>query len=132
MANTPDDSPPGVIASAAKLLRTVAAIVQNRAELLALELQEEGMKLAGLLLLVGLVIGFGLLSLIMLTFTILFAVGEEHRLAAAIIMTLLYLGVTGAAVWYLQARLKNWTAFPATRAELRKDREWLEEKHSES
>jgi uncharacterized membrane protein YqjE len=132
MASTPDDAPPGVIASAAKLLRTVAAMVQNRAELLALELQEEGIKLAGLLLLVGVVIGFGLLSLIMVTFTILFAVGEEHRLAAAIIMSLLYLGVTGATAWYLQARLKNWSAFPATRAELKKDREWLEEKHSES
>lgn len=132
MASTPDDAPPSVIASAVRLLRTVAATVHNRAELLALEVQEEGIKLVGLLLLVGVVIGFGLLSFIMLTFTILFAVGEEHRLLAAIIMTLVYLGVTGAAAWYLQARLKNWSAFPATRAELRKDREWLEEKHSES
>lgn len=132
MASTPDDSPPGVIASAVNLLRTVAAVVHNRAELLALELQEEGIKLAALLLLVGVVVGFGLLTFIMLTFTILFAVGEEHRLAAAIIMTLVYFGATGTVAWYLQARLKNWSAFPATRAELKKDREWLEEKHSES
>jgi len=122
----------GVFDSVKRLARTIAATVHNRVELLVVELQEEGVRLVGILLLVGALILFSGLSLIMAMFTVLFAVSEEHRLAAAIIMTLSMLaGAVGSALW-LASRLKNWSAFSGTRAELRKDREWLRSNHSET
>lgn len=123
---------PGPLATAKRLLRLVAAIVNNRIELLAVELQEEGYRLVGAVVLAAAVVVFCLLTLVMLTFTIVLAAGEEHRLAAAIGTTIVYLVAALAAFWRLRVRLKNWSPFSATLNELRKDRAWLEGKETET
>lgn len=130
--DNPTPAPPGLVTSVKRLARTIVAVVHNRVELLVVELQEEGIRFAGVLLLAGAVVVLGLLALVMVTFTVLFAVGEEHRLTAAMIIAGVYFLGAVAAGWCLQSRLKNWSAFSATRAELRKDRTWLEEDHSDT
>ena len=135
MTTAPDNSAPagtGVLASVQRLARSAVAVVHNRVELLAVEFEEAGGRVVGLLLLGATVVGLGLLTLTMLIVTLLIAVGEAHRLtAAAILTTVCLLGTVGGAGW-LRARIKNWSAFPATRAELRKDREWLSGKHPDT
>jgi uncharacterized membrane protein YqjE len=126
MESQPDNAAPGLMASLKRLLRTIAATVRNRVELIAVELQEERLRLVDVLLLAAVVVVSGLLTLIMLTFTVLLLVGEEHRLAAAAIITGVYLLVTLGVFWRLRTKLKNWQAFSATRAELRKDCAWLD------
>ena len=120
------------MATAKRLLRLIAAVVNNRIELLAVELQEEGSRLVGALVLAAVVVVFCLLTLVMLTFTIVLAAGEEHRLAAAVGTTLVYLAAALTASWRLRVKLKNWSPFSATLNELRKDRAWLEGKETET
>lgn len=135
MAEGTDNSetrPVGVLHSLRRLVRTLAATVHNRCELLFVELQEEGIRFVGCLLLAGSILLFSGLALIIGMFTVLLAVGEEHRLMAAMIMTsVLLAAAVGSALW-LVSKLKNWSAFAGTRAELRKDREWLQSNNSES
>ena len=127
-----DNAAPGLMASVKRLLRSVAATIRNRVELLAVELQEERLRLVDALLLAAVIVVFGLLTLVMLTFTVLLLAGEEHRLAMAAVITGVYLLVTLGAFWRLRTKLKNWQAFSATRAELRKDCAWLEGGDSKS
>lgn len=123
-----DHATPGLMASVRRLLRSIVAGAQNRFELLALELEEERGRLVGALLLAAAIIVFALLTLVMLTFTIVYAVDPEHRLTAAAVVSAVYLLATLTVAWRLRVKLKNWSAFSATRAELQKDREWLEGK----
>lgn len=123
---------PGPLATAKRLLRLIVAVVNNRIELLAVELREEGSRLVGALVLAAAVVVFCLLTLVMLTFTIVLAAGEEHRLAAAIGTTVVYLAAALASSWRLRVKLKNWSPFSATLNELRKDRAWLEGKETET
>lgn len=121
-----------VLDSVKRLVRTLAATVHNRVELLVVEIQEEGARFIGALLLAGVVMLFSGLALIMGMFTVLLAVGEEQRVLAAALMTgALLAGAVGAALW-LAVRLKNWSAFPGTREELRKDRECLQSNTTET
>jgi uncharacterized membrane protein YqjE len=128
--DTPEGRQGGLFSSVKRLVGTLASTLHNRAELFAVELQEEGMRLVGTLLLAGAIVLFSGLAMIVGIFAMLLAVGEEHRFAAAIIMTLILLTGAAGSAWWLALRLKNWSAFPGTRAELRKDREWLQSNQS--
>jgi len=124
--------PSGILNSLRRMVHTVAATAQNRFELFVVELQEEGIRFVGALLLAGFTVLLSGLALIMGMFTVLLAVSEENRLLAGIIMTsLLVVGALGSALW-LATRLKDWSAFSATRTELRKDREWLQSNTTET
>lgn len=132
MTDKADNPRPGVIVSIKRLLRNSVAIVHNRIELFAVELQEERARFLGVLLLAAIITVLALLTLVMLTFTILLAVGEGNRFLAAVIITIVYFVATVTGGLALRARLKNWSMFAATRDELRKDRAWLESKDSKS
>lgn len=124
--------PGSVLDSLKRVIGAFASTIHNRIELLIVELQEEGIRFVGALLLVGFTMLLSGLALIMGMFTVLFAVSEENRLAAAIIMTAaLFLGAVSCAIT-LATRLKTWSAFSGTRAELRKDREWLQSNTTET
>jgi uncharacterized membrane protein YqjE len=132
MTPEPLSTAPGLLASFKRLLLTIVGIVRNRIELFAVELQEERLRLLNAVLLAAVVVVFGLLTLVMLTFTLLYLAGEEHRLAAAAAMTVVYLLVTLGAFWRLRTKLKNWQMFSATRTELQKDCAWLNQRDSNS
>ena len=102
--------------------------VQTRLELLAIELQEEKLRLAGLALnavLAGLLLGFGLVFL-MVFLTVLF--WEEHRLLALGISTAICLiGGLLAASKAAHAFRSGTKLFSASLAELTRDRAALRE-----
>jgi uncharacterized membrane protein YqjE len=125
MSEEHDKSAPGIQASVEKLLRTLVAVVHNRIELLVVEAQEAQLRLFSLLLVTAATVMCGLMTQVMLALAIVLAVGPEHRVAAAAVITGLYLLATSVLFWRLRVKLKDWSAFSATQAELRKDREWL-------
>jgi len=125
MSEENDNAAPGIQASVDRLLRTLVAVVHNRVELLLVEAQEARLGLFNLLLLTAATVMCGLMTQVMLALAIVLAADREHRVAAAAIITGLYLLATAVLYWRLRIKLKNWSAFSATQAELRKDREWL-------
>lgn len=127
-----DSRQSGLVGALHQLLRTVTAVVQNRFELLVVELEEERFRLINALLLLGVILVFALLTLIMLIFTVLLAVGDGHRLVAAAIITFVFLVITLSSGWRLREMLKHWSSFSATRTELQKDKAWLEGKNPDS
>ena len=102
--------------------------VQTRLELLAIELQEEKLRLAGLALnavLAGLLLGFGLMFLLVFL-TVLF--WEEHRLLALGISTAICLiGGLLAASKAAHAFRSGTKLFSASLAKLTRDRAALRE-----
>ena len=100
--------------------------VQTRLELLAVELQEEKLRLAGLALntvLAGLLLGFGLVFL-MIFLTVLF--WEEHRLLALGLSTAICLGGGLLAARNAAHAFRSGTKlFSASLAELARDRDAL-------
>ena len=100
--------------------------VLTRLELLAVELQEEKLRLAGLALntvLAGLLLGFGLVFL-MIFLTVLF--WEEHRLLALGLSTAICLGGGLLAARNAARAFRSGTKlFSASLAELARDRDAL-------
>ena len=101
---------------------------QTRLELLAVELQEEKLRLTGLALntvLAGLLLGFGLVFL-MVFLTVLF--WEEHRLLALGISTAVSIGGALIAASNAPRAFRSGTRlFSASLAELARDRAALRE-----
>ena len=124
----PAEHPPGILAALKGLLQTGLAIAQNRLELLLVELQEERLELFETLLLCGIVILFAFLTFTLLTFVLVVVCLEADRVDLLVGLGLIYLTATIIAFWRLRARLKKWTPFSGTLAELKKDKTCLEEK----
>lgn len=116
---------PGVWASLRRILDTLLATAQNRAELFAVELQEEKCRLIEAILCTAAVAACGMMTLSLATFTLVVLFWEKGRLAVMGGLCLLYLGGTLVAWRSLQTRLKARSGFAATLEELRKDRECL-------
>lgn len=127
--DTPGEKGAGIFASLKRLLSTVLAIAQNRLELFLVETQEERARFFELLLLAGLVIGLALLSLAMVTFALVILCLRANRFDLLAGLILLCLLATGGLFWRLRTRLKTWTPFSATLAELKKDKAWWDEKN---
>ncbi len=117
--------PPGLLALANRLVSTGAGALQNRAELLLLEWQQERTRLSELLVRgLGLVF-FSLSAVMLLTATIILACPERARIYVAGGFTLLY--VLGAFwAWTTMKNLLKRDPFPETLNQLQKDRHWLD------
>lgn len=124
----PEDKKPGLFASLKRLLKTVAAIAENRLELLLVEWQEERLRLFEVLLLAGIVLILLLMTLMVLTMTIVAVCILSHHFGLVIALCLFYLVATAGCYWRLRSRLKGWAPFAATLAELKKDKACLEDK----
>ena len=120
-------APPRLIASLRQLALTALAMAQTRLALAGAELEEELQRLTGLLLsLLGLLV-FGLLGLLMLTFTVVLAVDAGQRVAVMAGFAVVYLGLAGGLVWRVQRMLATRPPFlQATLAEMSRDREALQ------
>jgi len=125
----PGETSGGIFASLGRLLKTGLAILHNRLELLLVELQEERWRFFDLLLLAGVVLILGAMTLLVVTVTIVVLCMKADRLDLVAWLTGLYLIATIVAFWRLRCRLQNWAPFSATLAELKKDKACLDEKN---
>ena len=117
---------PGIIPSLKKLLQIVLTTAANRLELAAVETQEEAARWVESLILVAALAVLGALALAMVSLAIVLTFWDEHRLAAMVGLSIVYLIAFLGTVWRLRWRLKNWDSFAATLAELKKDKACLE------
>jgi uncharacterized membrane protein YqjE len=126
--NENDDSNPSRLTD--RLRRAAAtgvAALQNRGELLVIELQEEANRVIELFIWAALACFLGIVFLALMTGVILFLLPEGYRLYAAAGFAALYL--LGAVLAWLNLKdlLKSSPPpFAGTLGELEKDREWLE------
>ena len=123
------ESAPGIFASLGRLLKTVLAIAHNRLELLLVELREERWRLFDTLIVAGIVLIMATMTLMAATITIVVVCVKADRLDLVVALVLLYLAGTIFSFWRLRARLKQWTPFSATLAELKKDKACLDKKN---
>jgi uncharacterized membrane protein YqjE len=123
--NAPEETRPGVWSSLKRVLDALLATVQNRVELISVELQEEKCRLVEAILLAAGVAAFGILTLTLLTFTLVALLWDTARMVALVGLSVTYLAVTVAAWRALQARLRSPAAFAGTLEELKKDRSCL-------
>jgi uncharacterized membrane protein YqjE len=119
-------TPEGLFGSLKTLGATLAAILQNRLELLSTDIAEERARLGSILLL-SLVALFCLgVGVLLLTLLVVVLFWDTHRLAALGTLTVLFLAAGG---WIgglaLQRLRKKPRLFEASIAELAKDREHL-------
>ena len=112
----------GLLATVARVLGTLRNVVENRVELFLLEAKEDRLKLFEAVCLAIVTVGFALLAMILVTFTIIVIFWDSYRLTALMLMTLLYGTAAVVAFIKLRSRLKNWQSFPATLEQLEKDR----------
>jgi uncharacterized membrane protein YqjE len=118
----------GALSSLGRILKTVLAVAHNRLELMLVELQEERWRFFNALLLAGLVLILAAMTLLVATVAIVIVCVKAERLDLVVWLTGIYLVGTLVGLWRLRSRLKNWAPLSATLAELKKDKECLEEK----
>jgi len=122
-----DQHPPGLFGSIRRVIDTGVDILQNRLELITVELQQEKCRVVELLILTSAVIFCGFMAVAFLTLTIAWLFSEEKRIYALAGLTLVYLIAAVASILALKGRLKNPPLpFSGTISELKKDRSWLQ------
>ncbi len=116
-------STPGIFGSVKRLAETGLAIVQNRLELIAVELREEKGRVVGLLVWGGALVfmAFQALTAIMLTLVVIF---RDQALYIFGGFAAFYLIGAIAAFFLLRSKIKA-PPFGETIAQLKKDRRWL-------
>jgi uncharacterized membrane protein YqjE len=112
----------GLLETLHRLGATVLAILQNRLELLAVELQEERLRLFNALLLAAAIVALGFLTLVLAAFALAVVAWTEYGVLGLAGLCGLSLIGTFLAYWRLRIGLRNWPFLPNTLAELRKDR----------
>src|SRR5262249_22835013 len=120
--------PQGIFISLQRLVQASLAIAQNRLELLLVEFQEERFQFFEALLLAGVVLVLGAMTLGLVTCTVVVVCVEASRYDLLLGLGLIYLIGTIVAFVRLRKHLKNWIPFSASLAEAKKDLACLEKK----
>jgi uncharacterized membrane protein YqjE len=122
----PAPAPPGLLGSLRKLLDTGLAMVQNRLELLAVEVREEKCRFLEILIFASAAVFFSIMAVMMVTFTVVFLFWESARGPVLIIFSVVY--IVGAVWTGLTVRRKlreHPKPFADSIAEIKKDQQWL-------
>ncbi len=115
----------GLYQSLRRLGDTVLAILQNRLELVGVELREEQYRVIEALVLAGMLVFLSVLTVVFLTLTVV-ALFWEYRVYILAGFGLLYASGTILMLLALKKRLHTWPIpFGATIEEIKKDRECL-------
>jgi uncharacterized membrane protein YqjE len=115
----------GLFQSLRRVADTALGILHNRAELFAVELQEEKAQVIEVLLWVTLLLFFGMLCVLVLTATLILLCPPDTRIFVAAGFTLLYLVGAVWAFGRLKVKLHSPAPFVQTINEVQKDRELL-------
>src|SRR5262245_12639612 len=124
----PESEPPsrGVLDSLRNLCDSGLALVQNRIELFALEIQEEKARLLRTLILAVAAFFLAGVAVVMVTLTIVFVAGESARVPLLIALSSLYVLVAIRVCFALRRHIRSAPPpFHETVSELKKDRDWL-------
>jgi len=112
----------GFMGSVQGLTRGLLALIRTRAELLAIELEEEKERRKEMLILAVLGALFLALGVQLLAFLVVVVFWDTYRIAAIAGVTGLYFGIAGWAFWRLRTRWRNSPSpFAASLQELGKD-----------
>lgn len=121
--------PAGLVEAIKRIGDTALALIQNRLQLFAVEVQEEkyrllqslfGLMLGGMLVFLGLVVGMGALA---------YWVWQVAGVLGVVALGLLLLVAGGGIIATMWKRIRSaGMPFSASIGELRKDREWLQRK----
>ncbi|QJT08163.1 phage holin family protein [Oceanidesulfovibrio marinus] len=111
---------------ARRAVRIILALGRNRLELVGVEAREESLLLLRLLILAAAAFLFLALAVVVGTFTVIYAVGPEHRLTALVCATALFAIIGVILVLVTRMKVRNAKPpFSQTVAELRKDEDCL-------
>jgi uncharacterized membrane protein YqjE len=124
----PNEPPPrGVLESLRTLCDAGLGLLQNRVELIAVEIQEEKARLVKVLILAGAMVLLGNMAAVLGTATIVVLVDKSAQVPVLAGLSLLYLLLALGAFLALRRILRS--APPPlkdTVSELKKDRDWLD------
>jgi len=126
-APAPHDAPhSGLLHSLRTLLATLIATLRTRGELLQVELEEERLRVAGIVVVAAAAAFFLALAVLMLSFFVILLYWDSHRVLVAGVLGVTYLviGMVCALVARQRSRAKS-KLFAASLAELAKDGEQL-------
>lgn len=123
MADTQPTSP-GLFKSLRRILARLVATFQTRAELFAVELQEERYRFIELLLLTGAALLLGGLALLLLSITVILVFSPPLRVYAALGLVLIYGLAAAGMIWKIKRKLRD-EPFSETIGQLKKDWECL-------
>jgi uncharacterized membrane protein YqjE len=122
----PPPTPAGILESLRRLGRTGVAVVQNRIELFAVEVEEQKVRVVRLLVLAGAAIFLGNTFLLTVSATIVVMVGDTARVPVLIGLSVIYLACTLWACLAVRKELRSAPPpFHETVSELKKDSQWL-------
>ncbi len=129
-ASTPQDLPGdgatsnsgGLLRSLRILLANLLAVARTRGELLQVELEEEKLRLAGIVIYAVAAAVFLALAVVALTFFVMVLFWDTHRVMAAGVIVLAYavIGIVCSCIAHSRSRVKS-KLFSASLAELGKD-----------
>jgi uncharacterized membrane protein YqjE len=113
-----------LVGSLRRLLETAVGVAQRRFELLALEAQEEKVRLLDLVFRAAVVVVLGWMALLTATATLVVAFWDTHPVIVLVVVTVLYGGMAAFMALGLRRRLRDGPRpFAGTIDEFRKDRE---------
>jgi len=120
-------NPPGLFSLIRKIGISAFSAMQNRVELLAVELREENLRVVEMFIW-GLAACFlSLMFLVVVTGTVIYLFREDLRIYAALGFCVLYLTGAVLAMLNLKALARSGsTPFSGSIEEIKKDSEWLE------
>ena len=117
--------PPGLVHLLRRLASTGVGALRNRLEIFSIELQEERIRIAALLIYATGLVFMAVCGTLMLVATIILLLPADARIYAAGGVTLLFwIGVI--TLFFALKNLLQKPAFPETVAQVQKDSEWLE------
>ena len=111
-----------------RLGATALAILQNRLELLVVELHEDRLRLLEALLMVVAIVALALFTLTLAAVAVIILIWNSFHVGGLFVLSGVGLIATLLACWRLHLHVKNWPLLPGTLEQLRKDRECLEKK----
>jgi uncharacterized membrane protein YqjE len=120
-----EDEIPTLGRLARRTAATFLGALQNRAELLAVEFEEEHDRMLKLVLFGISALFFAMLSILLVTATIIFLVPEAYRVYAALGFAVLYLLAAVAAIFAVKGLLKK-KPFAESLDQFKKDAELLD------
>lgn len=126
MDDAPANPETDVSGAGKRLAQRLFVILENRLQLLMVEVQEERERV---LLAIWLALGaaaFGLMAGMALTVAVAVALWNHSPLLAMVVLTIIYGAAALAFYWRLIRLQRSWSTLQATLEQLKKDRECLE------